>query len=144
MVYIIPGTCTRGSIRLYSNETTSESNGMLQMCDSKGRWTAVCDYSWGCSESQVACKQLGFKGTSKYHDDTISLIICNPVCIGARYRYNAGSWPVFGFGPYSYCYSSYSNLTSCRSYSSYYRNNAGYCNPLIDTVFLQCSSLTNS
>ena len=25
-------------------------------------WEAVCDYSWGCHESIVACHQLGYPG----------------------------------------------------------------------------------
>lgn len=33
---------------------------MLQICNSNGRWTAVCDYSWACRESSVACKHLGY------------------------------------------------------------------------------------
>ena len=33
---------------------------MLQICDATGHWTAVCDYSWGCNEAMVACKQLGY------------------------------------------------------------------------------------
>ena len=58
---------------------------------------------------------------------------------GPVYYVNNGSWPVFGFGPYSYCSSSYSSLFSCSSYSSSYKTSISYCDPVRDTVSLQCS-----
>lgn len=48
---------------------------MLQMCDSNGRWTAVCGYGWRCSTSKVACKQLGYTGNSKYTQSLIYIAI---------------------------------------------------------------------
>ena len=132
------GTCTRGSIRLYNGTSTlatNKSHGMLQMCDSKGRWTAVCDYRWGCSISKVACRQLGFSGNSKY--DSIGSCILHK-SVGVHFEENAGPWPIIGFGPYGDCGSS--NLTNCYSYSNYYRIDVYYCNPLSDNVFLQCET----
>ena len=69
MLLCCAGTCTRGSIRLYNNgtssSTTNSSSGMLQMCDNSGRWTAVCGYRWRCTAAKVACKQLGYTSNSK-------------------------------------------------------------------------------
>ena len=61
LIFIIIGGCTYGQIRLYNSTiNTSGDSGMLQICDATGHWTAVCDYSWGCNEAVVACKQLGY------------------------------------------------------------------------------------
>ena len=38
---------------------------MLQICDSTGHWTAVCDYAWDCDSARVACNDLGYNATSK-------------------------------------------------------------------------------
>ena len=53
-------------------------------------------------------------------------------------RINAGEWVAFGFGPYSYCSSSYTFLSQCSHYSSSIRTNPSYCNIKKDTVELQC------
>ena len=53
-----------GDVRLF-NGTSPSNKGMLQMCDSYGRWTAVCDYGWTNYHSIVACKQLGYNNSSK-------------------------------------------------------------------------------
>ena len=29
------------------------------------KWEAVCDYRWDCSESIIACKQLGYQNLSE-------------------------------------------------------------------------------
>ena len=58
--------CTYRDIRLFDVVTRSVSNkGMLQMCNSYGQWTAVCDYGWTQYHSIVACKQLGYSNPSK-------------------------------------------------------------------------------
>ena len=54
------------------------------------------------------------------------------------YRYNGGPWTKFGFGPYSYCNIKYSSLFNCNRYPSSFRTNSFYCNPLRDTVMLNC------
>ena len=38
---------------------------MLQICDSTGHWTAVCDYGWDCDSANAACNDLGYNSTSK-------------------------------------------------------------------------------
>ena len=50
--------CTYYDIRLYGGSTS----GMVQLCNTNGGWEAVCDYSWDCRESMVACHQLGYPG----------------------------------------------------------------------------------
>ena len=117
------------------NGTSNSTVGMLQICNSKGHWTAVCDYSFGCSEATVACKQLGY-----YNAGILLILQCYIfiVYLVPRYYSNAGPWTEIGFGPYSYCSSSYSSLFSCSVYSSYYTNSPYYCSPMRDTVKLQC------
>lgn len=58
--------------------------------------------------------------------------------VGPTYKYNAGPWTTIGYGPYSYCSSTATNLTSCTRYSSYYR--LRYCSPQSDTVHLKCNN----
>ena len=139
----ILGSCTYKKIRLYNNtkQTAVSDGGTLQICSSSYKWTAICDYNWGCNHAKVACKQLGFSNTRKNNFIVPSLIIFIQILTltGPAYYVNNGSWPEFGFGPYSYCSSSYSSLFSCSSYSSSYRSNIGYCDPIRDTVSLQCS-----
>ena len=56
-----------------------------------------------------------------------------------QYKYNAGPWTEFGFGPYLSCNIDYSSLFNCLAYSSYYRTSLSFCNPVQDTVLLKCS-----
>ena len=56
--------CTYHDIRLYGGSTST--SGMVQLCDANGGWKAACDYRWGCSESIVACHQLGYPGGIYY------------------------------------------------------------------------------
>ena len=45
---------------------------MLQICLSD-TWTAVCDYSFGCtSDGRAACRQLGYSGSE--------ISMCTNVC----------------------------------------------------------------
>ncbi|KAL5506470.1 hypothetical protein EMCRGX_G008112 [Ephydatia muelleri] len=55
--------CSYGDIRLVGSGSNS-SQGTLEVCYNN-TWGTVCDrYNWGSSEAEVACKQLGFNGTS--------------------------------------------------------------------------------
>ena len=66
MIYNTIGECTYRQIRLYNTATKSTgSSGMLQICDSTGNWTAVCDFYWKCNNAVVACRQLGYNPISK-------------------------------------------------------------------------------
>ena len=142
-LYIL-GSCKNSkAIRLYNiaKETVVSDGGTLQICSSSNKWTAVCDYDWGCDHARVACKQLGFSNTRKINLIVLSLDISIKILTlaGPAYHVNNGSWPEFGFGPYSYCSPSSSCLCDCFSYPSSYRTNIGYCDPIRDTVRLQCS-----
>lgn len=53
------------SIRLYNRITDVEGEGAVQVCHN-GTWYAVCDYSWGCADANVVCRELGYSaGASK-------------------------------------------------------------------------------
>ena len=135
------GGCSGSEIRLYNSNSTS--GGMLQMCY-QGRWTAVCDFSWGCAESVVACKQLGYTNASKQGifncAEFIMLII---IQIEPKFTYNTvsdvnGSWTEFGYGPYSSCSLTATSLSQCIPYSPSFRTNPAFCEPTRDTIKLQC------
>ena len=69
-------SCTPGNIRLYNDSTSgSPTTGMLQICDSNKKWTAVCGYNWTCNHAFVACKQLNFTNFSKCFLSDKSLLI---------------------------------------------------------------------
>ena len=58
---------------------TPKSEGMLQICESSGQWKAVCRKGSWCQDAKVACRDLGFEGsTSKIiiiiHEVTIIII----------------------------------------------------------------------
>lgn len=59
------GGCTYKQIRLYNGSETQA--GMVQICNYAGRWTAVCDFSWGCNEATAACRHLGYANTSEFY-----------------------------------------------------------------------------
>ena len=59
-------SCSYGEPRLFKQAQT-QYYGMLQICNNSSQvWEAVCDYSWSCSESIVACKQLGNTNPCKH------------------------------------------------------------------------------
>ena len=137
------GSCNNSKeLRLYNNakKTVVSDGGTLQICSSANKWTAVCDYDWGCDHARVVCKQLGFSNTRKINLIVLSLDISIKILTlaGPAYHLNNGSWPEFGFGPYSYCSPSFCSLFNCSSYPFNYRTNIDYCDPVRDTVSLLC------
>ena len=54
-------SCSKSwDVRLYSSYSyTPETEGTVQYCYS-GTWYSACDYSWGCADANVVCRQLGF------------------------------------------------------------------------------------
>ena len=55
---------TIGEIRLTGG--TSAGQGTVEICGTNGVWGSVCDDSWGTSDAQVVCRQLGY-ATSGIH-----------------------------------------------------------------------------
>ena len=55
-------SCDDGDLKLVGGE--SESEGLLEVCFSQ-RWGTVNRDGWSSSDTQVACRQLGFETTSK-------------------------------------------------------------------------------
>ena len=38
---------------------------MLQICTLSGQWRGVCTKSFGCTDAKVACRDLGFSGSTR-------------------------------------------------------------------------------
>ena len=43
---------------------TPKSEGMLQICESNGQWRGVCGKGSWCQDAKVACRDLGFEGST--------------------------------------------------------------------------------
>ena len=56
-IYLWPGECTSGSVRLVGGGSNSE--GRVQVCVN-GVWGSVSTTTWGANETRVVCNQLGF------------------------------------------------------------------------------------
>ena len=51
----------------------SESEGLLEVCFSQ-RWGTVNGDGWTSSDTQVACRQLGFEGVDKLKDKRYNVL----------------------------------------------------------------------
>ena len=60
--------CDDGDLRLVGGE--SESEGRLDICFSQ-RWGTINGDGWSSSDTQVACRQLGFENAGKL------IMLCN-------------------------------------------------------------------
>jgi hypothetical protein len=49
--------CEEGDLRLTGSNTINQ--GIVEICTNE-TWGTICDFNWGQSEANVACKQLGF------------------------------------------------------------------------------------
>jgi len=62
LVYIFPGECTNGDIRLQGGQNAQE--GKVEICHNQ--WGTVCDNVWSDNDANVVCKQLGFAPTGMH------------------------------------------------------------------------------
>ena len=56
-------SCSNGDVRLVGGSTDNEGN--VQICYYNA-WGSICDDSWGRSDSNVVCRQLGFQSYGIY------------------------------------------------------------------------------
>ena len=68
-------SCDDGDLRLVGGET--EYEGLLEVCFSQ-RWGTVNGDGWSASDTQVACRQLGFDTLGK------CMTLTNSVCFIIR------------------------------------------------------------
>ena len=62
LVYIFPGECTNGDIRLQGGDNAQE--GRVEICHNQ--WGTVCDNVWRDNDANVVCRQLGFAPTGMH------------------------------------------------------------------------------
>uniref|UniRef100_A0A1X7TQF9 SRCR domain-containing protein n=2 Tax=Amphimedon queenslandica TaxID=400682 RepID=A0A1X7TQF9_AMPQE len=99
-------SCTTGNVRLVGGP--NEYEGRVEICYNQ-MWGTICDHSWGTTEANVVCKQLGYQMTGS-------------VSLRGSY-YGHGKAP-FVMGD-MYCSSSRSSLLDCDHYFASY--NTLYC-----------------
>ena len=75
--------CSTGDLRLAGNVA---NEGRVEVC-MDNEWGTICDDSWGTSDANVACKQLGFSDASEsilfshYHLTFIKLFLSSFVTL---------------------------------------------------------------
>ena len=56
---------TDGALRIESGYYSSSNSGRLEIYHN-GKWRTVCEHSFGQTEANVACRQLGYESASSY------------------------------------------------------------------------------
>uniref|UniRef100_A0A1X7TYN8 SRCR domain-containing protein n=1 Tax=Amphimedon queenslandica TaxID=400682 RepID=A0A1X7TYN8_AMPQE len=103
-------SCTTGDVRLVGG--VNEYEGRVEICYNQ-MWGTICDDSWGATEANLVCKQLGYQMTGS-------------VSLHGSY-YGQGQAP-FVMGD-MYCFSSHNLLIDCYHYfGSYITQDCGIAN----------------
>ena len=113
--------CSDGDLRLAGGNVANE--GRVEVC-MDNEWGTICDDSWGTSDANVACKQLGFSSTGLMHTDDYKIFASIYLSVNyiidavafSNAHFGAGSGSIFldGLG----CTGSESSLLDCSKSST--------------------------